>query len=53
MKKSYEELVKELMLHVTCCHLDMGGKHKYSLTSKAHEVIQEIKYKMWEESKNG
>lgn len=48
--KTDRELLEELMLHVTCVHLDMGGNHKYSLTMKAHKVIQEIKYKLWKES---
>jgi len=52
MEKTYEDLVKELMLNVMCVHLDMGGKHRYSLTHKAHEIIKEIKYKIWEEANN-
>jgi hypothetical protein len=52
MDKTYEDLVKELMFHVMCVHLDMGGKHKYHLTHKAHDIIQQIKIKIWEESKD-
>jgi len=52
MDKTKQELLNELMLHIVCVHCDMGGKHKYSLTHKCHEIIQKIKIKMWEEDKN-
>jgi hypothetical protein len=52
MDKTYEDLVKELMYHVMCVHIDMGGKHKYSLTMGAHDIIRQIKLKIWEEIKD-
>lgn len=51
MVKTKQELLNELMLHIVCVHCDMGGKHKYGLTHKAHEIINKIKAKIWRESK--
>lgn len=50
--KTDRELLEELMFHITCVHLDMGGKHKYSLTIKAHDIISEIKFKLSKEVTN-
>ena len=45
-KLSYEHVLKlidDLMYNITCTHLDMGGKHKYSLRHGAFPIISEIK----------
>ena len=51
MDKTYEELTKELMLHLPCWHCGMDGEHRYSITHDAHAIIKAIKIKMWEEDK--
>lgn len=36
-------LLHKLNLHITTVHLDMGGQNRYSLSAKAHRIIDEIK----------
>jgi hypothetical protein len=50
MEKTDRELLEELLLNITCYHIDMSGKHEYHLCLGAHEIIQEIKYKLWKEN---
>jgi len=42
IKKSLN-LLQRLNEHIVTVHLDMGGKDKYALGSKAHPIISEIK----------
>ena len=37
------KLLHKLNMQITTVHLDMGGKNRYTLNAKAHEVIDEIK----------
>jgi len=42
------ELLKRLMFTVHTAHLDMGGKHRYSLTPASWPVIAEIQSWLYE-----
>ena len=37
------KLLMELDRYINTAHLDMGGKHRYTLNAKAYPVINEIK----------
>jgi predicted transcriptional regulator len=45
----YKELLEELLRHTNTIHLDMGGKHRYSINEKGHVVITKIKAALAEE----
>ncbi len=36
-------LLKELDYHLQTTHLDMGGKHRYSIKQSGFKIISEIK----------
>lgn len=45
------ELLKKLDYHIDTTHLDMGGKHKYSLRHSGFAIVSEIKGFLYEQSK--
>lgn len=51
-KLSYEHVLKlidGLMYNITCTHLDMGGKNKYSLRHSGFPFVNELKYALTKE----
>lgn len=38
-----ERLLRKLDSHLRVVHLDMGGKHRYTIGHKGHDVINEIR----------
>ena len=46
-----ERLLRKLIDCMRVAHLDMSGKHKYSINHKGHDVINEIKGYLYEKDR--
>lgn len=44
------ELLRKLDYHIQVTHLDMGGKHRYSIKQSGFKVVSEIKGFLYEQS---
>jgi hypothetical protein len=42
-KTKADKLIEKLIDTIRTSHLDMGGKHKYTLTDKSHPIITKVK----------